>query len=74
MIVILENDQQDLSVVIGQYKAYVSKQIHDLLPEKKIWQVSFHNHKIRNHKQYEKIWSYMENNPQKWKMDCFYAE
>ena len=74
MIVILENDQQDLSVVMGQYKAYVSKKIHEFLPERKIWQVSFHDHKIRNQSQYEKIWIYIENNPKKWKMDCFYKE
>ena len=74
MIVILENDQQDLSVVIGQYKAYVSKQIHAFLPERKIWQVSFHDHKIRSQSQYEKIWMYIENNPKKWEMDCFYQK
>lgn len=74
MIVILQNDQHDLSVLIGQYKAYVSKQIHEYLPNTKIWQISFHDHKIRNQKQYEKIWTYIENNPQKWKTDCFYAE
>ena len=74
MIVILRNDLQDLSVVIGQYKAYVSKKIHSLLPDKKIWQGSFHDHKIRNQKQYEKIWMYIENNPKKWEMDCFYVE
>ena len=74
MILILENDCHDLSVVIGQYKAYVSKIIHKAFPNKKIWQASFHDHKIRNQKQYEKIWLYIENNPIKWNLDCFYVE
>jgi REP element-mobilizing transposase RayT len=74
MIIVLENDRQDLSVVIGQYKAYVSKRIHEILPGEEVWQVSFHDHKIRNQKQYEKIWTYIENNPKKWEMDCFYME
>ena len=74
MILVLENDQQDVSVVIGQYKSYVSKKIHDLFPNEEIWQVSFHDHKIRNQNQYEKIWNYIENNPKKWEMDCFYIE
>ena len=74
MILVLENEENDLSVVVGQYKAYVSKQLHGILPNKQVWQVSFHDHKIRNRKQYEKIWMYIENNPQKWEMDCFYLE
>ena len=74
MIIVLENDKTDLSVVIGQYKSFVSKKIHGFLKNDKIWQTSFHDHKIRNQKQYEKIWLYIENNPIKWNLDCFYVE
>ena len=74
MILVLEGYESDLSVIIGQYKAYVSRKIHSHRKQEKIWQVSFHDHKIRNQKQYEKIWTYIENNPQKWKLDCFYIE
>ena len=40
--------------------------------EKKVWQRSFHDHVIRNQKRYERIWQYIDNNPQKWEEDCFY--
>ena len=74
MILVLNDERNDLSVVVGQYKAYVSKRIHDFLPGKRVWQISFHDHKIRNQKQYEKIWMYIENNPKKWELDCFYVK
>ena len=40
--------------------------------ENKIWQKSFHDHIIRNKNDYLKIWEYIENNPLKWNLDCFY--
>ena len=53
---------------VGQMKRYVSKKIGTA-----IWQRSFHDHIIRNQTGYEKIWTYIENNPQKWEEDCFYC-
>ena len=55
--------------VIGQMKRYASKKIGE-----NIWQRSFHDHIIRNGKDYEKIAKYIAENPAKWKEDCFYAE
>ena len=52
----------------------VTKKIRIMEPEKQIWQRSFHDHVIRNQKSYEKIWTYIENNPVKWEEDCFYCE
>lgn len=40
--------------------------------ENKIWQKSFHDHIIRNKNDYLKIWEYIENNPLKWDLDCYY--
>ncbi len=39
-----------------------------------IWQRSFHDHVIRNQKDYERIWNYIEINPYKWEQDCFYKK
>lgn len=39
---------------------------------KNIWQRSFHDHIIRNQKDYDRIWNYIETNPYKWEQDCFY--
>lgn len=63
-----------LTTVIGQYKSAVSRRIHEAAPGLKIWQRSFHDHIIRSEKQYEKIWNYIEGNPQCWNKDCFYIK
>ena len=41
---------------------------------RKIFQRSYHDHVIRNEKDYLKIWEYIDNNPTRWKEDCFYKE
>lgn len=37
-----------------------------------IWQRSFHDHIIRNEKDYENIWNYIDTNVINWHKDCFY--
>lgn len=66
-------NKKNLNVVIGQYKMSVTKQIRKIMPDFQVWQRSYHDHIIRNQKSYEKIWMYIENNPLKWKEDCFYV-
>ena len=34
--------------------------------EKKLWQKSYYDHVIRNQRDYNEIWEYIENNPNKW--------
>ncbi len=34
-----------------------------------IWQSRYYDHVIRNQKDYEEIWQYIENNPRKWIME-----
>ena len=58
-----------LSVVIGQMKRWVSRQIG-----KPIFQKSFHDHIIRSDEDYKKIYNYIESNPSEWEDDCFYVE
>ena len=62
----------DLSVVVGLYKSYVTREIHKFSPNLKVWQTSFHGHVIRNQAAYEKIWLYIESNPTNWEKDCFF--
>ena len=57
-----------ISTVIQQMKGYCTKQIGA-----SIWQKLFHDHVIRNEKDYAKIWEYIEYNPYKWADDCFYT-
>ncbi len=58
-----------VSDVIRSFKIMVSKEIK--IP---IFQRSFHDHIIRDKKDYEKIWEYIDTNPIKWQLDCFYTE
>lgn len=58
-----------VSTVVGQLKRRVS-----LLAREKIWQRSFHDHVIRDYKDYEKIGEYIHNNPLNWEKDCFYIK
>lgn len=77
-IVILGTDDRkplpNISTIIGQYKAVVTKSIRNIYPGMIVWQRSFHDHIIRNQRGYEQIWEYIENNPKKWKEDCFYQD
>jgi len=66
------NNNPDISLIIGQFKRGVTKEIHSIDPDLKVWQRSFHDHVIRNQHSYENIWTYIENNPLKWEEDCFY--
>ena len=74
MILVVEPGGTDATVVIGQYKSQVSKEIHKIDPKRKIWQTSFHDHGIRNYRQYHHIREYIETNPMRWKEDCFFVE
>ncbi len=58
-----------ISRMVKQFKGAVTKQIGI-----QIWQRSFHDHIIRDEKDYFKIWEYIENNPLKWEEDCFYID
>lgn len=40
----------------------------------KVFQRSYHDHIIRSKRDYLKIWEYIDNNPARWKEDCFYKE
>ena len=74
MILVVEPGGTDATVVIGQYKSQVSKEIHKIDPKRKIWQTSFHDHGIRDYRQYQHIREYIETNPMRWKEDCFFVE
>jgi REP element-mobilizing transposase RayT len=39
-----------------------------------MWQRSYYDHVIRDQKDYENIWQYIEDNPIKWLEDEYYRE
>jgi len=34
----------------------------------------FHDHIIRDEREYQKIWQYIDENPMKWEEDCYYIQ
>lgn len=71
---IQQQGKYNMATVIGQYKMSVTKRIREKKPGIQVWQRSFHDHIIRNQGSFEKIWTYIENNPLKWEEDCFYVD
>ena len=68
------SDNPTLSQIIGAYKSEVTRLIHQSAPNEQIWQRSFHDHVIRNQRDYERIWNYIHTNPMRWDKDCFYVD
>ena len=62
-----------LSKVIGYVKMHSSKQIHLFAPDLVVWQRSFYDHVIRDEKDYEEVWAYIDGNPGRWAADELYA-
>lgn len=55
--------------VVKQLKGYITKR-----NGKSVWQKLYHDHVVRNRKDYERIAKYICENPMRWKEDCFYIE
>lgn len=65
-----------LGSVIGWYKYQTTRQINLSfgIQGTKVFQRSYHDHVIRGERDYLKIWEYIDTNPLRWTMDCFYSE
>ena len=55
--------------VVSTFKRLCSREIGE-----NIFQRSYYDHIVRNEKDYQRIWTYIETNPQKWNLDCYYVE
>jgi len=53
--------------LVSTLKRFVNKEVG-----KNIFHRSYHDHIIRNEQDYQHIWSYIDNNPLKWELDCYY--
>ena len=58
-----------VSRVIQQMKGSITKRLG-----RNVFQKSFHDRIIRNDAEYDMIWQYIDTNPLRWEMDCFYTE
>ena len=68
-------NRYDISNVVGKFKAAVTRNVGNaFMHSGKIWQSSFHDHIVRDERDYQMIWQYISGNPSKWLEDCFYAQ
>ena len=58
-----------IPTMIAAFKRLVNKDIGF-----NVWQRSYHDHIIRDEKGFDMIWEYVEDNPARWKKDCFYCD
>ncbi len=66
MIVFLDGSGEkspNLSEIIRQFKSNVTKRIGQ-----SIWQKSFYDRVIRNEREYQEVWRYIDENELKWKL------
>ena len=56
-----------ISHLVSTLKRFVNRAVG-----KNVFQRSFHDHVVRGDKDYEKIWNYIETNPQSWEKDKYY--
>ena len=66
-----ENPSPTLGNVIGWLKYQITKQVDTQfsLNGATLFQRSYYDHVIRNQRDYDEIWQYIENNPRKWAME-----
>ena len=55
--------------VIGTIKRFCNRDLGE-----NVFQRGYHDHVIRGEKDYQKIWSYIDDNPRRWKEDCMYVD
>ena len=61
-----------LGTVVGNYKAAVSREIHQIDPNQIVWQSRYYDHVIRNQQDYDAVWRYIDENPAKWESDEYF--
>lgn len=79
MIISIERQEQSPCPTIGDIictlKSITTKKsnVMDNAKGRKIWQTNYYDHIIRNQKEYEDIWSYIEYNVAKWNEDKYFT-
>ena len=57
-----------LSGFVGTFKRFCNKSCGENL-----WQSRSYDHVVRNEKDYQRIWEYIDNNPSRWTEDSLYT-
>ena len=77
MILSVEIDKEKATIpqsamipqTVGGFKRICSRYIG-----RDVFQRSYHDHIIRDQRHFDTIWNYIEDNPRRWKEDCFFVE
>ena len=70
LLVIRASDTgREIATDINAFKSLVSKAVG-----RTVWQRGYYDHVIRNEKDYQNHWQYIEDNPVKWCEDPYFAE
>ena len=40
----------------------------------RLWQRGYYDHIVRSENDFLRIWTYIDNNPLRWELDCYYTE
>ena len=65
-----------LPMIIGAYKAAVTRNAAGTTsraPTSGIWQRGYYDHIVRNDTDFQTIWQYIDENPLKWQLDCYFT-
>ena len=69
------NPSPTLGAVLGWFKYSVTREVNRRTGTagQRVFQRSYHDHVVRDEKDYLRIWEYIDGNPYKWADDCYYA-
>ena len=68
-MIVFQEDARSLSSKIRIWKSVIALQ-----SRQKIWQKSFYDHIIRDERDYQFKWKYIDDNPMKWASDDYYFD
>ena len=69
MLLLLEEEKHAVPRIMRYWKSMITREIG-----KSIWQRSYYDHIIRDQREYDLIWEYIETNPLRWALDRYYFE
>jgi putative transposase len=73
-IIMLKGGGAALGTIVGNYKAAVTRQVHQqLTAPKTLWHTRYYDHIIRNKRALDHIREYIVSNPRRWQMDKLYT-
>lgn len=64
---------RSLGTFVGSFKSAVTSRARKDMNLSEVWQRNYYDHIIRNERDFENIWLYIDDNPRKWEDDRFFS-